>query len=286
METPQLTLFGRDTQQMSIQHIKQFKNIIWDHYHANKRDFAWRRTHDPYHILVSEIMLQQTQTHRVAPKYDAFLVKFPTLLDLANAPLADVLFMWQGLGYNRRAKALHNSCKEIVKKYGGMFPTTPEELITLPGIGPYTAHAVCTFAFNRPHVFIETNIRAVYIHFFFQQQANVHDKEIYPLIKESVDEKNPREWYYALMDYGVLLKKNMPNPSRKSAHYTEQSKFEGSDRQIRGAIIRLLSESVALSYETIIMNIEKEEERVKKILYQLCKEEMILMQSNVFRLPQ
>ncbi|MGE0009773.1 MAG: A/G-specific adenine glycosylase [Candidatus Babeliales bacterium] len=265
--------------------IKQFRTIIWDHYNASKREFAWRTTSDPYHILVSEIMLQQTQTHRVAPKYDAFLKRFPNFSNLAQAPLADVLCMWQGLGYNRRAKSLHNACKEIVTKYNGIFPHEPEELIALPGIGPYTAHAVCTFAFNKPHVFIETNIRTVFIHFFFQKKDKISDKELMPFIKEALDSSNPREWYYALMDYGVLLKSHMINPSRKSKHHAVQSKFEGSDRQIRGAIIRLLTESVAISYETIIMNINKEEERVKKILYQLCKEEMIIKQSNIFRLP-
>lgn len=265
--------------------IKRFKNIIWEHYNANKRDFAWRSTSDPYHILVSEIMLQQTQTQRVSGKYAAFLEKFPTLIDLANAPLADLLFMWQGLGYNRRAKSLHAACKAIVQTHNGIFPNSPEELIKLPGIGPYTSGAVCTFAFNKPHVFIETNIRAVFIHFFFQHKTEIHDKELYPFIKETVDQKNPREWYYALMDYGVLLKKNMHNPARKSAHHAVQSKFEGSDRQIRGAVIRLLTEYVALSYENIILNIGKEEERIKKILYQLCKEEMILKHNDLFRLP-
>lgn len=264
---------------------KKFSSIIWNYYNANKRDFAWRTTNDPYHILVSEIMLQQTQTHRVVPKYTAFIKRFPTVTDLAQSPLADLLFMWQGLGYNRRAKSLHSTCKAIVQNHNGAFPTTPEELIKLPGIGPYTSGAVCTFAFNKPHVFIETNIRAVFIHFFFQHKTEIHDKELYPLIEQTVDTKNPREWYYALMDYGVLLKKKMPNPTRKSAHHTVQSKFEGSNRQIRGAVIRLLTEHVALSYENIILNIETEEERVKKVLYQLCKEEMIMEHNNIFKLP-
>ena len=266
-------------------HHAQFIEIIWQHYNKNRRDFAWRTTHDPYHILVSEIMLQQTQTHRVAPKYNAFLQRFPTISDLAQAPLADVLFMWQGLGYNRRAKSLHAACKKIIENHNGIFPQTKDALLLLPGIGPYTSGAVCSFAFNQPQIFIETNIRAVFIHFFFQNKSNVHDKEIYPLIEETFDTKNPREWYYALMDYGVLLKKNTANPARKSAHHTIQSKFEGSDRQIRGAIIRLLTESVALPYESIILNISKDEERVKKILYQLCKEEMIVKNKDLFRLP-
>lgn len=262
-----------------------FKTIIWDYYNANKRDFAWRTTKNPYHILVSEIMLQQTQTHRVAPKYQAFLEKFPTVQSLAHAPLADVLFMWQGLGYNRRAKSLHAACKLVAYDLNGVFPTTPDQMIKLPGIGPYTAGAVCTFAHNAPNVFIETNIRAVYIHFFFQNSATVHDKELFPLIQETVDQANPREWYYALMDYGVLLKKNAKNPARKSAHHAVQSKFEGSDRQIRGAIIRLLTQEVALSYDGIIVRIEKEEARVQKILFQLCKEEMVTVRDNLFQLP-
>lgn len=264
---------------------KKFKEIIWQHYHANKRDFAWRTTTDPYHILVSEIMLQQTQTHRVVPKYEAFLQALPTVHDLAQAPLAQVLLLWQGLGYNRRAKALHQAAKAIATEHNGQFPHTPDELIALPGIGPYTSNAICTFAFNQPNVFIETNIRTVFIHFFFHNKVSIHDRQLYPLITKTIDKQNPRHWYYALMDYGVLLKKKLPNPSRKSAHHARQSKFEGSDRQIRGAIIRLLADRVALSYENIILSINKEEQRVQKILYQLCKEKMVTQHQEIFHLP-
>lgn len=264
---------------------KKFKEIIWQYYHHNKRAFAWRSTTNPYHILVSEIMLQQTQTDRVVPKYTAFLHHFPTIHDLAQAPLAQVLLLWQGLGYNRRAKALHQAAKALIKGCDDTFPQTPEALITLPGIGPYTSNAVCTFAFNRPNVFIETNIRTVFIHFFFSNQVGIHDKELLPLVAKTVDKDNPRHWYYALMDYGVFLKKQLPNPSRKSVHHTVQSKFEGSDRQIRGAIIRLLAQRVALSYENIILIINKEEERVQKILYQLYKEQMVVKHQEMFHLP-
>ncbi len=231
--------------------IKEFRRIIYDNYQSAGRPFPWRETEDPYAILVSEIMLQQTQTDRVVPKYLAFLEMFPDFPALANAPLNDVLMMWQGLGYNRRGKALRDIAQMVVERFGGVLPDKYDDLLGLPGIGPYTAGAVCAFAFNQPVVFMDTNIRRVFIHFFFPDQEKVKDKEIELIVEQTLDRKQPREWYSALMDYGALFKKKGSrqkrgggegevNPNRRSAHYTRQSKFEGSDRQIRGAILREL----------------------------------------------
>ena len=229
--------------------ITEFRRSILDFYERQGRDFPWRHTVNPYEILVSEIMLQQTQTERVLPKYLAWLERFPDVQTLAAAPLADVLALWSGLGYNRRARFLQQACRLISERIakGGTFPDTPEELDALPGIGPYTARAVCTFAFNKPEVFIETNIRSVYIFFFFPHQntKGVADKDLLPLIEKTLYRENPRLWYYALMDYGAALKKKVENPSRKSRHYTKQSRFEGSLRQARGAIIRQLVNSAS-----------------------------------------
>ena len=210
---------------------KAFKKIIWDFYKKNKRDLPWRKTRDPYKILVSEIMLQQTQVIRVIPKYRAWLKKFPTLGKLAATPLADVLVAWQGLGYNRRAIALHRLSQVI-----NQLPKNPIELEKLPGIGPYTATAVCVFAHNQPHAMIETNIRRVFIYHF----SIFHDREILNMVQKTMDVRNPRDWYYALMDYGSYLSTQVENPNRRSAHYVKQSKFEGSFRQIRGEVLRLL----------------------------------------------
>lgn len=196
-------------------------------------------------------MLQQTQTYRVEPKFLQFIGLFPTLESLAAASLANVLGAWQGLGYNRRAKFLHMAAQEIVVKHGGKVPEKPEHLEKLPGIGYATACSIAAFAYRVPTVFIETNIRAVFINFFFPDQEGIHDKQLMPLVAQAVEGEDPRQWYYALMDYGVMLKKTQKNPSRQSKHHVVQSKFEGSDRQIRGAIIRILVQYSVLRHEEL-----------------------------------
>lgn len=229
-----------DTQQ------RTFTRIVRQFYKKNRRDLPWRQTRNPYRILVSEIMLQQTQVARVEKNYPQFLRAFPTVQALAQASTADVLKIWQGMGYNRRALALKKTAEIIVREHKGKIPSDPSLLEKLPGIGPYTARAICTFAFNAPRVFIETNIRRVYIHHFPQLENRtfklVHDKELMPHIEATLDRKNPREWYWALMDYGSALAKDIPNPNRKSKHYVRQSKFKGSNREVRGKILKLLTE--------------------------------------------
>ncbi len=207
----------------------------------------WRRNLTPYRIVVSEIMLQQTQASRVTKKFDSFLNTFPSFEKLARAPLTHVLKEWQGLGYNRRALNLHRLAQEVVSKYKGKLPQTYTELLDLPGIGPNTAGSVLAFAFNIPHPFIETNIRTVFIHFFFaSHRGKVHDKKLLPLIEENLDLKNPREWHYALMDYGAMLKRTEINPSRKSSHHGKQSAFKGSNRELRSHILKaIINESLA-----------------------------------------
>lgn len=257
--------------------LPKFQEIIWQHYQEHQRDFAWRRTQNPYHILVSEMMLQQTQTDRVVPKYEQFLGTFPTLFDLAAAPQAAVILAWQGLGYNRRALALHKTSQLVAEKYGGIIPPDPVLLQECPGIGPYTAQSVCAFAFNMPTVLIETNIRTVFIYFFFQGQAKVHDRDLLPLITESVDHTNPRHWYYALMDYGVMLKKNVGNLTKQSAHYTQQSPFKESLRYIRGTILKLLAQQPTITLGDIQAACHQEEERILLALEQLQKEGFIVV---------
>lgn len=218
-----------------------FVDTVKKFYTAHGRhDLPWRQTHDPYHILVSEIMLQQTQVARVVPKYEAFIEKFPTVDVLAHAPLGAVLSLWQGLGYNRRAKFLHECAKVVARDYGGIFPPDAASLRTLPGIGPYTASAVLAFAFDSPTVLIETNVRTAYLHHFFRSGVAVPDSALLPIIAATLDTKDSRAWYYALMDYGSYLKATVGNKNTQSKHYTKQAKFVGSDREIRGAIIRTL----------------------------------------------
>lgn len=225
--------------------MNEFIEIVWEHYAKNGRDLLWRipgpdGSFDPYKIMVSEIMLQQTQVPRVAVKYEEFLSQFPNTQALAKAPLSKVLIAWQGLGYNRRAKYLHEAAKKIQKQHDGKIPRNKEELIKLPGIGPNTAAAVLVYTYNSPEVFIETNIRSVFLHHFFQDRDDVTDKEILKLVEETLQE-SPRDWYWALMDYGTFIKRTHGNPNKRSKSYVRQSKFTGSDRQIRGMVLKELS---------------------------------------------
>ncbi len=232
----------------------EFRRTVLAYYRERGRHgLPWRKTHDPYAILVSEVMLQQTQVDRVIPYFERWMKKFPTPEKLAGASLTTVLREWSGLGYNRRAKYLQDAAKAIVKRGG--FPRGYEELRKLSGVGEYTAKAVRVFAFNEPEALIETNVRAVFLHHFFPRSRHVTDARLLPLIATAVDlcksdlhkktmngsSVKPREWYAALMDYGSFLKSQHPNPSRRSKHYTTQSKFEGSLRQVRGAILKAIS---------------------------------------------
>jgi A/G-specific adenine glycosylase len=222
----------------------QFIEEIWNYYHENGRhDLPWRQpiadgTFDPYRIMVSELMLQQTQVSRVIGKYGAFLDHFPTVHDLARAQIGDVLREWQGLGYNRRAKYLWQAALRIDAMT--QFPSTARDLTGLQGVGINTAGAIMAYAFNLPAIFIETNIRTVYIHHFFKDSDAITDREVVALVEQTVDHEHPREFYWALMDYGSYLKSSIGNLSKASMHYTKQSKFEGSRRQIRGLVIRAL----------------------------------------------
>lgn len=261
---------------VSFEKITAFQKTIWQFYAQQGRIFEWRSVDDPYLVFISEVMLQQTQTSRVAQKFPVFVRQFPTFHALASASLKEVLLAWQGLGYNRRGKFLQQAAQEIVKNHQGILPDDPDVLSTLPGIGYATANSITAFAYNKPTIFIETNIRSVFIYFFFTGKEKVHDKELFPLVAAVVDKESPREWYYALMDYGVMLKKTLKNPSRKSVHHTVQSKFEGSDRQIRGAILRELTKAhEPISLKKMIMVLKKPAKRVKRIAQDLINEKLI-----------
>ncbi|MGH7175700.1 MAG: A/G-specific adenine glycosylase, partial [Minisyncoccia bacterium] len=208
-----------------------FKRKVWAHYKKEGRhNLPWRKTRDPYKILVSEVMLQQTQVERVIPFYTEFTKRWPSFGALADAPLAEVLKAWQGLGYNRRAKMLRAAAKEIIERLGGKFPKTAEELDRLPGIGHYTANAIAAFAFTRDAVFIETNIRTAILYNFFAGKKKVSDTQIRRILEELLPRGKSRVWNLALMDYGAHLKKSGVKLNAKSRHYSRQSKFAGSNR--------------------------------------------------------
>lgn len=219
-----------------------FKELIWQKGRELFRPMPWRDNTDPYFVLVSELMLQQTQVDRVIPKFEAFIAAFPTIVDLAMAPLSTVLQLWSGLGYNRRAKFLHEAAKKVVIEYGGNVPGTAAELISLPGVGKNTAAAILNYSFNVPTAFVETNIRTVYFYHFFQGGDIVTDAELLELVEATIDAEHPREWFWAIMDYGTFLKKNGFSGLTQSKHYKKQSALKGSLRETRGLILKHLTQ--------------------------------------------
>ena len=269
---------------LTTKEIKAFQGQIYAYYRLHSRDFPWRRTTNPYHIVVSEIMLQQTQVERVHDKYLEFIHAFPDFDSLSKAFQKDVLALWQGLGYNRRALALKRLAEDVVSKHGGALPRDVEALSSLPGIGKTTAGAILAFAFNFPSVFIETNIRRVFIHEFFDGEDDVKDTEILPLVEATVDRENPREWYWALMDYGSMLKKNVENPNRRSAHYTRQTPFEGSDRRIRGLVLKRLLNDKTLSAEILVEETGVGLDHLKRILAGLLGEGFIREDNGLYKI--
>ncbi|MFX1302373.1 MAG: A/G-specific adenine glycosylase [Promethearchaeota archaeon] len=267
--------------------IKLFQKIIYEYYKNHKRKFPFRENITPYNVLVSEIMLQQTQTSRVSEKFLKFIKKFPDFRSLSKASLEQILKEWKGLGYNRRAIALKKIAEIVINDYNGKLPESIEELKLFPQIGHNTASSILTFAFNKPMVFIETNVRRVYIYFFFNNKSKVNDKEIISIVKKTVDINDPRKWYYALMDYGVMLKKIHPELRKRSAHYRKQPIFEGSSRQIRGELLEILIKNGTIELSKIQKHFKVNDHmRIKNILYQLQKEGFIEIKEDSVKLAK
>jgi A/G-specific adenine glycosylase len=262
--------------------IEAFRREMLENYRESGRSFPWRQTRDPWAILVSEIMLQQTQTDRVVPKYIAWLKAYPGPSELVRAPLAEILGLWSGLGYNRRALALVRAAARIVSS--GKFPDDEDSLLELPGVGPYTARAVLAFAFDQPVVLIETNIRSVFLHRFFAGEEGVTDSRIAPLVEATLDRRDPRTWYYALMDYGVLLKRSLGNPNSRSAHYAKQSPFADSHRRIRGALLKELGTRGRADADELASALPFSRERVEKALGELKVEGFVAESCGIYRL--
>jgi A/G-specific adenine glycosylase len=268
-----------------VKEIKRFQATIWDFYREHGRhDLLWRLpeidgSSDPYKILVSEVMLQQTQVPRVMPKFEQFMTEFPNTNALAHAPLAEVLAVWNGLGYNRRAKFLWQAAQMIERDFGGEFPHSVDQLQKLPGIGVNTAGAIVAYSFNQPAVFVETNVRTVFIHHFFKDESAVADKIILDMLTETLDRENPREFYWALMDYGTHLKQTVGNASRASKTYAKQSQFEGSRRQLRGAVVR---ELLAHPRSFAQMAATLSDSRLEQVLADLAKEGLIRQDGGLF----
>ncbi len=252
--------------------IADFRELVWEHYRQHARSMPWREDPSPYKVVVSEVMLQQTQVDRVTPKFLDWVKQWPSFADLAAAPTDELLRVWKGLGYNRRALRLRELARIVAEDHAGRLPDSQAELEALPGIGPHTAGAILAYAFNRPVVFIETNIRRVFLHHFFADQDMVHDRELLAYIEAALDREHPREWYWALMDYGSWLKSQIVNPNRRSRHHVRQAKFEGSNRQLRGKILDLVLQQP----QTIVTIVETcphfSQEQVEKALIALESE--------------
>lgn len=262
----------------------EFKDLLWQRTRELFRDMPWRSDTRPYYVLVSELMLQQTQVARVIPKFEAFVETFPDESALADASLAEVLQQWQGLGYNRRAKFLHESAKKIMTEYGGIFPENENDILSLPGVGNNTLGAIMAYAFNQPSLFIETNIRTVYIHHFFNHQEGIDDKQIMEKLSQTLDREHPREFYWALMDYGSWLKSKGVNNLSRSRHYKKQSPLDGSIRQVRGQIVRELG-SDEMDSETLRRAVGADE-RFEKALQGLITDGLVSYTDGVYHLTK
>lgn len=260
---------------------KAFHSLIYGYYSAFGRTLPWRYTGDPYHVFISEIMLQQTQVDRVVQKYLDFIARFPSFVVLAEAEFNDVLMMWHGLGYNRRAMNLQKAAQTVVAQHNGILPSDPEELIRLPGIGKATAASIAAFGFDKPTVFLETNIRTVYITLFFADNcSDILDDVIVPIAAEMLDTGSPSRWYNALMDLGTYLKKTRPNPTRRSREYSRQSPFHGSKRQLRGLVLKELLEIGTLSKDRLYGI--STDDRLNDVIDELTKEGFIAEEGGCY----
>lgn len=272
---------------MSAREIAKLRSAVWKYYRAHGRhELPWRMTTDPYAIFVSEIMLQQTQVERVITYYQSWMRRFPTVQSLARAPLSQVLRMWQGLGYNRRAKYLKEAAMVVVRDYAGVFPKSAELLEQLPGVGPYTAQAIASFAYNQDGICIETNIRTVVMHHCFSGKQGVSDAQIRDVLVRALPRGKSRKWYFALMDYGSFLKRSGVHTHRQTTAYTKQKKFAGSAREARGAVVRTLSTGPRTEKTLLVLLGVKRRAQVKKQLALLVQEGMVEKARGVYRLPK
>ncbi len=254
--------------------IKFLRTVIDFYSKYGRHELAWRKSITPYKVLVSEIMLQQTQVSRVLPKYELWLKLYPTLNKLRNASLTQVLTLWQGLGYQRRAKALLTTANSV-----SSIPKNFNELRMLPGVGEYTASALMAFAYNTfDNPVIETNIRTALIEHFFNERSEVNDEELKDILiqlsnLEEVRKLGARHWYYALMDYGAHLKTKAVSHNSKSSSYKRQTKYKGSQRELRAKVLFAITHKNNLP----------EDARLEVVLNELLKEGFILKTKSSYR---
>jgi A/G-specific adenine glycosylase len=265
---------------ITTQRIQSFRAKLLRFYRTQGRDLPWRRTTDPYCICVSELMLQQTQVERVLPKYQAWLANWPDWAALSRATNRELLAAWSGLGYNRRALYLGKLAQAIMTKYKGAMPDEAEQLRALPGIGPYTANAILIFAFNRPTITIDTNIRKVLL-YEFGLPAGTPKRELEALAQRALPRGRARDWHNALMDYArIRLPRRIPSIPALS----RQSRFEGSLRQIRGEIVRQLTSRKSVTVSRIAKALGRSEEDVRRATEALQRDGVVVLSGKSIRL--
>ena len=260
----------------SQEDVVAFQKKVMNWWAENARDLPWRRNPSPYNVLVSEIMLQQTQVSRVTPKFDEFMKEFPTIESLAKTNIKHLLKVWSGLGYNRRAIWLKEAAKQIVER--GEFPQSVEELQELKGIGPYTSRSVLIFAFNKDLAAVDTNIRRILIASGFADET-MSDRQLQPIAETVLLRGRSRDWHNALMDYGSLV---LTSSKTNISPVTKQSCYEGSSRQVRGAVIRALTASDEIELENLmgLLDCEANETELIKIINKLVSDGMVEIVSD------
>jgi len=267
---------------LSESNIHKLQQMIFSWWDINRRDLPWRHTHDPYKIFVSEVMLQQTQVSRVTPKYESFLTMFPDVGALACATPADILKEWKGMGYNRRALFLQKAARMVVNEFSGIFPDNEKDLRNLPGLGIYTARAVLVFAYKQDIAMVDTNIRQIITHYFFED-AIQKESVIQEVATQILPTGKSWEWHQALMDFGALALRRIPDKQRSSKPFKE------TDRYVRGRIVDVLRESAYDHWQLIKQMSDitgRSNEDIGNILQKLLKDELITCKKDIYSLPE
>jgi len=298
-----------------------FHHALMNWFSKAARDLPWRHTRDPYCIMVAEVMLQQTQVDRVLPKYEAFITRFPTLQALADAPTAEVIRLWSGLGYNRRAVNLQRAAREIVERFDGVFPRDVATLLMLPGIGPYTAGAIACFAFEQDVAFMDTNIRRVIRRALTDPAVTVKDRDLLALAQSALPIGRSWMWNQALMELGSLIctadspacwrcplrdlccdyagrrasdERLEATPVRKRIAERRDRPFVGSNRYFRGraiAALRALPPGTALDLAELGPQVRpdytpNDEAWLVALLNGLVRDGLVVWHGNGVRLPE
>ncbi|HVQ00922.1 MAG TPA: Fe-S cluster assembly protein HesB [Candidatus Thermoplasmatota archaeon] len=259
--------------------ISKFQRKVWAFYRTHRRRLPWRTTHDPYKILVSELMLQQTQVSRVITFYNKWIQQWPTIQDLAHASRREVLQAWMGLGYNTRALRLQQAAKTIVGDYQGDVVQAMRQYQEIPGVGRYTSQAVLIFATNADLVTVDTNIRRIFIH-EFGLPKDISERNLWDLALRCLPTGRSRDWHNALMDYGALHDTALTTGVKPK---TRQGRFEGSNRQLRAQVIRLLLQQDR-SFTELQKRLDVPKVKLQHILATLIEEDFISRKKNRYLL--